>query len=166
MTLPFSVHDDAELELTEAADFYDAEDPGPGGVFPGVAERALKEIQASRLSSSVRLRVQLRIDERPEGGHGALHPPRPREPRRWGSAAREDSESFSSPFALPLAAAAGVAAIVGAPGRGAGGGHPIRGAPAPERRGRSYLAFPESSPMSHIGRPRLGVGADREERTS
>ena len=77
MTPPFSVHDDAELELNEAADFYDAEDPGPGGVFPGVAERALKGIQASRLSSSVRWRVQLRIDERPEGGHGALHPPRP-----------------------------------------------------------------------------------------
>ena len=30
MTLPFSVHDDAELELNEAADFYDLENPGLG----------------------------------------------------------------------------------------------------------------------------------------
>lgn len=33
MTLPFSVHDDAELELNEAADFYDLENPGLGSTL-------------------------------------------------------------------------------------------------------------------------------------
>ena len=72
MTRPLRFDPAARRELNEAADFYDAEDPGLGGAFLDAAERAFEQIQA----------------------------------------------------------------------------------------------FPESSPISRIGRPRLGDGADREERTS
>jgi hypothetical protein len=72
MTRPIRFDPVAQRELNEAADFYDAEDPGLGGAFLGAAERAFEGIQA----------------------------------------------------------------------------------------------FPESPPISRIGRPRLGVGVDREERTS
>ena len=33
MMPPFAVHDDAELELNEAADFYDIENPGLGSTL-------------------------------------------------------------------------------------------------------------------------------------
>ncbi len=45
MTLPFSVHDDAELELNEAADFYDLENPGLGSTLIDEFERAVATIR-------------------------------------------------------------------------------------------------------------------------
>jgi toxin ParE1/3/4 len=45
MTLPFSVHDDAELELNEAADFYDIKNPGLGGALIDEFEQAVATIR-------------------------------------------------------------------------------------------------------------------------
>jgi len=45
MTLPFSVHDDAELELNEAADFYDIESLGLGSTLIDEFERAVATIR-------------------------------------------------------------------------------------------------------------------------
>jgi len=45
MTPPFSVHDDAELELNEAADFYDLENPGLGSTLIDEFERAVATIR-------------------------------------------------------------------------------------------------------------------------
>ena len=45
MTPPFSVHDDAVLELNEAADFYDLENPGLGSTLIDEFERAVATIR-------------------------------------------------------------------------------------------------------------------------
>ena len=45
MTPPFSVHDDAELELNEAADFYDLENPGLGSTLIDEFERTVATIR-------------------------------------------------------------------------------------------------------------------------
>jgi plasmid stabilization system protein ParE len=45
MTLPFSVHDSAELELNEAADFYDIENTGLGSMLIDEFERAVATIR-------------------------------------------------------------------------------------------------------------------------
>jgi len=45
MTLPFTVHKPAELELNEAADFYDIGDPGPGGMPINELERAVATVR-------------------------------------------------------------------------------------------------------------------------
>ena len=46
MTPPLRFDPAAQRELSEAADFYDAEHPGLGGAFLGAAERAFEQIQA------------------------------------------------------------------------------------------------------------------------
>ena len=46
MTRPIRFDPAAQRELNEAADFYDAEDPGLGGAFLDAIERAIKQIQA------------------------------------------------------------------------------------------------------------------------
>ena len=40
MTVPFSIHESAEAEINEAADFYELEAPGLGNVFLGGRGRA------------------------------------------------------------------------------------------------------------------------------
>ena len=42
MTRSFSIHDAAEAEINEAADFYDLESPGLGSVFIDEVERAME----------------------------------------------------------------------------------------------------------------------------
>jgi len=74
MTLPFSVHDDAELELNEAADFYDLENPGLGSTLIDEFERAVATIR-----------------EHPEAGPGILG-----KVRRWGMLRFPYSLSVSS----------------------------------------------------------------------
>ena len=44
MTRIFSIHETAEVEVNEAADFYDLEDPGLGNVFLDDVERAIAAI--------------------------------------------------------------------------------------------------------------------------
>lgn len=44
MSCVFSIHETAEAEITEAADFYDLEGPGLGSVFLDEIERALGAI--------------------------------------------------------------------------------------------------------------------------
>jgi plasmid stabilization system protein ParE len=46
MTRPIRFDPAAQRELNEAADFYDAEDPGLGGAFLDAIERAFRQIQA------------------------------------------------------------------------------------------------------------------------
>jgi toxin ParE1/3/4 len=55
MTRPLRFDPAAQRELSEAADFYDAEDPGLGGAFLDAIERALKQIQAFPESSPISL---------------------------------------------------------------------------------------------------------------
>ena len=55
MTRPIRFDPAAQRELNEAADFYDAEDPGLGGAFLDAIERALKQIQAFPESSPITL---------------------------------------------------------------------------------------------------------------
>jgi toxin ParE1/3/4 len=55
MTRPTRFDPAAQRELNEAADFYDAEDPGLGGAFLGAAERAFEQIQAFPESSPISL---------------------------------------------------------------------------------------------------------------
>jgi hypothetical protein len=45
VTLPFSVHNSAELELNEAADFYDIENPGLGRALIDEFEGAVATIR-------------------------------------------------------------------------------------------------------------------------
>lgn len=53
MSLRFSIHEMAEAEINEAADFYDLEDPGLGSVFIDELERGIESIyqfpEAARL---------------------------------------------------------------------------------------------------------------------
>jgi toxin ParE1/3/4 len=44
MTRLFSIHEVAESEINEAADFYDLESPGLGSVFIEEVERAIESI--------------------------------------------------------------------------------------------------------------------------
>jgi len=44
MSRLFSIHETAEAEINEAADFYDLEDPGLGSVFIDEVERAIESI--------------------------------------------------------------------------------------------------------------------------
>ena len=44
MTVLISIHETAEAEINEAADFYDLEDPGLGNVFLNEVERGIKLI--------------------------------------------------------------------------------------------------------------------------
>ena len=60
MTRPLRFDPAAQRELNEAADFYDAEDPGLGGAFLDAAERAFEQIQALSESSPISL-VPVRI---------------------------------------------------------------------------------------------------------
>jgi toxin ParE1/3/4 len=55
MTRPLRFDPAAQRELTEAADFYDAEDPGLGGAFLDAIERAVRQIQAFPESSPIAL---------------------------------------------------------------------------------------------------------------
>ena len=55
MTRPIRFDPAARRELSEAADFYDAEDPGLGLAFLDAAERAFEQIQAFPESSPISL---------------------------------------------------------------------------------------------------------------
>jgi plasmid stabilization system protein ParE len=55
MTRPLRFDPAARRELDEAADFYDAEDPGLGLAFLDAAERAFEQIQAFPESSPISL---------------------------------------------------------------------------------------------------------------
>ncbi len=55
MTQPIRFDPAAQRELNEAADFYDAEDPGLGGAFLGAAERAFEQIPTFPESSPISL---------------------------------------------------------------------------------------------------------------
>jgi plasmid stabilization system protein ParE len=55
MTRPLRFDPAARRELTEAAEFYDAGDPGLGGAFLDAIERAIKQIQAFPESSPIPL---------------------------------------------------------------------------------------------------------------
>jgi len=55
MTRPIRFDPAAKRELNEAAEFYDAEDPGLGGAFLDAVERAFKQIQAFPKSSPISL---------------------------------------------------------------------------------------------------------------
>ena len=44
MSRLFSIHETAEVEINEAADFYDLEDPGLGSVFIDEVQRAIERI--------------------------------------------------------------------------------------------------------------------------
>lgn len=44
MSRIFSIHEIAEIEINEAADFYDLESPGLGGVFIDDVHRAIENI--------------------------------------------------------------------------------------------------------------------------
>jgi toxin ParE1/3/4 len=55
MTRPLRFDPTARRELNEAADFYDAEDPGLGGAVLGAAELAFEQIQTSPESSPISL---------------------------------------------------------------------------------------------------------------
>lgn len=66
MTIPFSTHESAELELNEAADYYDVENPGLGGALIDEFERAVAAIRenpksAAPISGSVRRRLLTRF---------------------------------------------------------------------------------------------------------
>jgi plasmid stabilization system protein ParE len=53
MTRPIRFDPAAQRELNEAADFYDAEDPGLGGGFLDAIDRAVEQIQAFPESSPI-----------------------------------------------------------------------------------------------------------------
>ena len=55
MTRPIRFDPAAQRELNEAAEFYDAEDPGLGDAFLDAVERAFKQIQAFPESSPISL---------------------------------------------------------------------------------------------------------------
>lgn len=59
MTRLFSIHEVAESEINEAADFYDLESPGLGSVFIEEVERAIENItQFPDAAPSIRGRVK------------------------------------------------------------------------------------------------------------
>ena len=55
MSRPIRFDPAAQRELNEAAEFYDAEDPGLGDAFLDAIERAFKQIQAFPESSPISL---------------------------------------------------------------------------------------------------------------
>ena len=55
MTWPIRFDPAAQRELNEAANFYDAEDPGLGGAFLDAIERAINQMQAFPESSPISL---------------------------------------------------------------------------------------------------------------
>ena len=55
MTRPIRFDPAAQRELNEAAEFYDAEDPGLGDAFLDAVERAFKQIQVFPESSPISL---------------------------------------------------------------------------------------------------------------
>ncbi|CBE67706.1 MAG: hypothetical protein F9K13_05195 [Candidatus Methylomirabilis oxygeniifera] len=57
MSRRFSIHETAEVEINETADFYDLEDPGLGSVFIDEVERGAESISQSPGSGSVRPRT-------------------------------------------------------------------------------------------------------------
>ena len=62
MSQPFSIHETAEVEINEAADFYDLEDPGLGSVFIDEVERAIQSI--SQFPEAARI-VRGRVRKKP-----------------------------------------------------------------------------------------------------
>lgn len=52
MTLPLQLHDDADLELNEAAQYYDRESPSLGAVFLGEVESGFDRIREHPLSGA------------------------------------------------------------------------------------------------------------------
>ena len=58
----FSIHETAEAEINEAADFYDLEDPGLGSVFIDEVERAIESV--SQLPDAAQL-VRGRVRKKP-----------------------------------------------------------------------------------------------------
>ncbi|MBZ0160073.1 MAG: type II toxin-antitoxin system RelE/ParE family toxin [bacterium] len=59
MSRRFSIHETAEAEINEAADFYDLEDPGLGSVFIDEVERGVESIsQFPEAAQFVRRRVR------------------------------------------------------------------------------------------------------------
>jgi len=62
MSPALSIHETAETEINEAADFYDLENPGLGGVFIDEIERAVNHIiQFPDAAPLIRGRVRKRI---------------------------------------------------------------------------------------------------------
>ncbi|MEW5984114.1 MAG: type II toxin-antitoxin system RelE/ParE family toxin [Acidobacteriota bacterium] len=62
MNPTLSIHEGAEAEINEAADFYDLESPGLGGVFLDEIQRALQRIvDFPEAAPLVRGRVRKRI---------------------------------------------------------------------------------------------------------
>ena len=66
MSPTLSIHETAEAEINEAADFYDIESPGLGSVFIDEIQRALKSIvdfpdAASLLRGRVRKRIMTKF---------------------------------------------------------------------------------------------------------
>lgn len=66
MTPRVEFHEAAELELNEAADFYDLKDPGLGGAFIDEVERRLGQIVrhpdvAARVRGAARKRITARF---------------------------------------------------------------------------------------------------------
>lgn len=53
MTRLFSIHEVAELEINEAADFYDLESPGPAAC----SSRKLSDLSKASLNFQMRLRL-------------------------------------------------------------------------------------------------------------
>lgn len=59
MSRRFSIHETAEAEINEGADFYDLEDPGLGSVFIDEVERGIESIsQFPEAAQLVRGRVR------------------------------------------------------------------------------------------------------------
>lgn len=66
MSRPLRLHDDAELELNEAADYYDLESPGLGGIFLDAVDGGFARIRehpdaATEVASGVRKLVLARF---------------------------------------------------------------------------------------------------------
>jgi toxin ParE1/3/4 len=55
----FSIHENAEIEINEAADFYDLENPGLGSIFIDEIQRSIENIaQFSEAAPVIRGRVR------------------------------------------------------------------------------------------------------------
>lgn len=62
MSRRFSIHETAEAEINEAADFYDLEDPGLGSVFIDEVERGIESIsQFPEAAQLLRGRVRKKL---------------------------------------------------------------------------------------------------------
>lgn len=62
MSRRLSIHETAEAEINEAADFYDLEDPGLGSVFIDEVERGIESIsQFPEAAQLLRGRVRKRL---------------------------------------------------------------------------------------------------------